>query len=339
MNSLFRKKCILIRADASQTAGLGHLIRSLALAEILSSHYKIHFVCEDGLSQLLIDDIKQVVDVLTLLPSGMAGDIPEGVFEDSALAAVVLDGYLFTHESLAQIRKRGVPLAWIVDSEIAPKEADMLLSHSLWINDSRESTQLYYGAEYVMVRRSFRLNQRTSRAPWPIQSIFICCGGLDSKGYALKILSMAKKCCSEAKFHLILGTSQKDLTLNQKIDWNVTTYRNLPAATISELLQSSQVAITSASGVALEAASVGIGLAIGFYTENQQGLYRQLTARGCAVGLGSFDCLNQKKFDEKWSDAFSHQANIMSILKKQRIVFDGKSAERIIKAFSELVDA
>ena len=92
------KTRIIFRADGNSQIGLGHVVRSLALAQILRQDYECVFAIQAP-SPELQEQIRQICDGIIVLPA-CTPDEERFVHELEAYIAedviVVLDGYNFT---------------------------------------------------------------------------------------------------------------------------------------------------------------------------------------------------------------------------------------------------
>ncbi|MEO5907505.1 MAG: hypothetical protein ABIQ11_12315 [Saprospiraceae bacterium] len=67
------KKKVFFRADGNSRIGLGHIIRSLALAEIISENFHITFLIQSP-DDYLTTEIRKVCDELIELPTDHSND-------------------------------------------------------------------------------------------------------------------------------------------------------------------------------------------------------------------------------------------------------------------------
>ena len=62
------KRNIIIRADGGSSIGMGHVVRSLALAEMLKSEFDIYFAIQNP-SDYVLNTIQKTTSNLISLPS------------------------------------------------------------------------------------------------------------------------------------------------------------------------------------------------------------------------------------------------------------------------------
>jgi UDP-2,4-diacetamido-2,4,6-trideoxy-beta-L-altropyranose hydrolase len=328
---------IIIRADASPGVGLGHVIRSQALAEILSGKYRIHFICEDSIAAPVLKELKSAADEVTLLPLSHAHWFPEVLPDLDNLKVVVVDGYSFDISEISILRDRGIKIIKITDEDMPIDGCDAIISHSFWKSTQESQSLLLLGVEHALVRKEFR--HYAERIAGPVMSVVICCGGLDTHGYAQKILPWILDISPSSICNIVIGPY--DITTRIKFGDHpkVRIYQHMNALEMSGVIRQSQLAITSASGIAVEAASIGISLGIGHYVSNQFSMYQQFVERGLAVGLGDFRELDESQFKLQWKSTLSVESEIHRMLITQGTILDGRSAHRIQDFMQKVIDA
>ncbi|HEV8506595.1 MAG TPA: hypothetical protein VGQ53_14390, partial [Chitinophagaceae bacterium] len=95
---------LIFRADGGAAMGLGHLIRSSALADMISTYFPILFLVNDDSPEGIKTDLAKKYEILTakneaeLLNSIDKGD------------GVILDGYHFSSDFQMEIKKKAAVL-------------------------------------------------------------------------------------------------------------------------------------------------------------------------------------------------------------------------------------
>lgn len=156
----------MIRADASQEIGAGHIMRMLALAQFLSDDgYDVHFATIPRMSHL-VDRLRTEGFEVHCLKSGSPWD-PDGDAEQILSLAsrlqpawVVLDGYHFGPDYEREIKKAGWGLLRIVDIPRGEYHADIILNPNYGAEkmaySAREDARILAGLKYALLRREFR---------------------------------------------------------------------------------------------------------------------------------------------------------------------------------------
>lgn len=158
-------KRILIRTDASTRIGAGHLMRMLALGQLLSdSGYEVHFATIPY-NPPILDYLKDDVN-LECLAMEIPWDASKDVERLLSLAArikpswIILDGYHFGSDYEYKIKQSGFKLLRVDDIPSNHYYADVLLNQNYGAQDMNYSTesgtQILAGLRYVLLRREFR---------------------------------------------------------------------------------------------------------------------------------------------------------------------------------------
>lgn len=259
---------IFFRADGNSQIGLGHVTRSLALADMLKERFEIFFLIQEP-SEQVIAQIREVTNQIVILPK------TENYLEEAQWITqnyltgkeiVVLDGYHFQTEYQKVIKATGVKLVCIDDLHAWHFVADVVINHAGSVSESDYScepyTKLCLGLEYALLRKPFLEAAKQHRKIDKIENAFICFGGSDPNNFTEKAL----KACIEAdifkQIHVVVGSAYayyevlKDLIAKE--EKNVFLYQNLDAKNLCEVMQKCHVGIVPASSIAYECLAAGI---------------------------------------------------------------------------------
>jgi UDP-2,4-diacetamido-2,4,6-trideoxy-beta-L-altropyranose hydrolase len=136
MSMPVRRK-IIFRADGSDRIGLGHLIRSQALAEMLADDFDCAFALAEA-PAVVAEDLASRFEVYWLPQAGKASPAAAAATpqqQAAALAAlasphdiIVLDGYPFDTAYQQVLRERGCKLVSIDDIHAYPFVVDAIIN-------------------------------------------------------------------------------------------------------------------------------------------------------------------------------------------------------------------
>ncbi|WP_299824488.1 UDP-2,4-diacetamido-2,4,6-trideoxy-beta-L-altropyranose hydrolase [uncultured Pontibacter sp.] len=333
MNSRTR---IIFRADGNSQIGLGHVVRSLALAQMLRHDFECVFAIQAP-SQELQEQIKDVCEGVIILPA-CHHDEERFIHELDAYIAedvlVVLDGYNFNTAYQQSVKRKGCQLFCIDDIHSYTFVADVLLNQAGGVDAAKYKTASYtkllLGPTYALLRTPFLEAAKSERVlPAGAVRVFLNLGGADPQNHTLQIARELESIQSINKVEIIVGSAYQHLPelqnwLHQNPKYSL--HQNLSAEQMCELMQNCVLAVTSASGVAYEYASVGGLLFILQTADNQEGLYTYLTQNGIA----------QKYEQLQESIKTDLTITFAQAVKTQRQHFDGKSDERLLQVFHNM---
>jgi len=324
------KRKIFFRADGNSNMGLGHVVRSCSLADMLKGEFECHFFIRNPSSVQREQILKSCVKVHAL------PQLDSFVEEAELLARqltgeeiLVLDGYNFKTEYQAIIKGTGCKLVCIDDIHSYHFLADIIINHAGGIFPSDYSTkpftQLYLGTAYALLRSNF-LEESRKRTASTGDEIFICMGGADINNDVIDVLSFLQTRHIHSKCNVILGSAYNHnealQEFLQKSNLHVEVIRNASAREIISVMKKCRYAICPPSTIAYEYLSVGGGLYLKQTADNQTDTLAFFLKEGMAFKLSEFGKIDKEKVYK------SHQI--------QASFFDGRSDIRLQKIFGRL---
>lgn len=323
---------VLIRADGSSAIGIGHLMRSLALAQAL----------RDGADEVTL---LTAVDLGPLASQweqeGVTVDYLEaeiGSTEDarrtSTLARgigagwLVLDGYSFdgSYRSALDLDAR---LMIVDDHGAVGLGADLVVNGNLYGLDAMYPAldgRLLAGPRYAMLRREFRSPARAAHRG----GILLTLGGADPEQRTAAILDALS--ARGLKGRVVIGPRQRSpdalSALASALGWEP-----LEAPDeMSALLQSAGIAIVGSGSTTLECAALGVPMVAVRIADNQIPVAAALEALGLAAIANGDDPAGVTEAAAALADDPARQAAMAAA--GPRLV-DGRGALRAAGAMRE----
>jgi len=331
---------VYFRADGDPNIGLGHVIRSCALAEMLKTTFECTFFIRTPSAYLLEEIQKSGCSVRSLEETDHYKEAIEWAKRLKGDEIIVLDGYAFDTNYQQILKKTGCPIVCIDDIHAYHFVADVIINHGT-VNSRMYSAEPYSrilaGPEYCLLRQPFTAGRPI---PAPANStVFLNFGGADKYNlttrYIKEILGDGR-----VKFiHVVLGNAfqyfdeLKDAIIAGD-EAKVELHNSLTAEGMVDIISQCELAIVPGSTVALECASLGIAMISGYYVDNQIDINSMLTALGLSLTKGDFNTSPQE-INELIGKALSPDVK-NGLLKMQDTFFDGRSAERLLDLFISL---
>jgi UDP-2,4-diacetamido-2,4,6-trideoxy-beta-L-altropyranose hydrolase len=329
---------IIIRVDGGQRVGLGHVVRMRALAEMLAKDFDCEFILghsDPAVITLLSGDYR-----VHQLATG-DGDV-ETILElarRKGAAVVVLDGYNFGCEMQRSLRQAGLRVVVIDDVAAAPIEADLVINHCSRLvarhYQVAPDVRLLCGPKYALLRAPFLAAARDAvRTSASEGTVLVCMGGTDSLGVTPRVLETLTATPWVKRVTVVLGPlAGINFHHGRQGHSEVEFCRDLDASGMVRAFQRSQLAVVTASSIAIEACAVGCGLLVGLVADNQRWVHEEVTTTGCAVSVGDWRTATPEAIARATTVA-AHDAATM--VAAQRLLLDGQSPERICDAFRSL---
>lgn len=321
------KPTIYFRADGNSKIGLGHVIRSCALADILRDSFNCTFFIRQP-SGYLEEEIGKAGATLVQMPvyDSYEEEAITWVASLNGSEIIVLDGYHFDSNYQKQIKLSNCKLVSIDDIHTYPFVSDIVINHTggTQVNDySAECyTQYFLGLKYALLRKAF-LAGRTKKAEDRV--LLICLGGADPQNDTLKVWKKVVDAGFKA-IHILVGSAYRfEIDLNAATrESNVQTFihQSLSAEAVALLMQDCSHAVLSPSGVVLEYMAFKGVVYLHQIADNQTHLKTFIINNGLARDFKQFGLLSESEE--------------LEMIRKQQQVFDNKSPERLLQVFNNL---
>lgn len=312
--------------------GLGHVIRSLAVVEMIKSEFDCYFVIKNPLP-FIRNLIQASCAGMVELPDSMNGT-EEAIWWSreylTGAEVVLLDGYHFGTEYQRVIKNNGNKLISIDDVHNCHFVADAIINHAggaklVWYSKESHS-QLYLGTQYALLRAPFLEAARQQTNKHQNKAVFVCFGGADPNNDTIDVLQRCEKQHGIEKCYVVIGGAYEHkealeafaLASNLQIE----VLSNLTAHQMATTMQKCPIAICSPSSVSYEYLSVGGTLYLHPIADNQKDIFNFLINSGLAFSLNDFP----QEDTDLIAQATEYQAS----------AFDGKSGRRILKIFRKL---
>lgn len=322
---------IFFRTDGNSQIGLGHIFRSLALADLLQPYFESVFFIQQP-----IETIKERISAVgTLVELPLTDDLDQEAqfLVDNHLSGkeiVVLDGYHFRTSYQKIIKTKPVQLVCIDDIYAYPFWADAIINHAGGIQASiynkKPTTCCYLGLDYALLQAPFLAAARSKNyTQQESNTLFICLGGADPKNDTLKVLKLIATKNSTASIFLVLGASYQhqdvlDAYLKNS-SLNVTKLSNLSATEMVTYMERSSAAICPPSTISYEYLSVGGCLYLYTIADNQHQIFDFFVQQQIAFDFNNYPVSASK---------------INKAIELQEAWFDGKSEQKLQKVFLQL---
>lgn len=326
------KRRIWLRADASTQIGYGHFVRMLALGEMLKESFELVFATRNPTAHQ-IEQIEALCDRLVVLDDAHFDEFLTLV-EQSDI--VVLDNYFFNTNYQQKIKDKGCRLVCVDDVHDRHYVADAVVNQILGVEATdfscAPSTRLCLGANYAMLRAPFRAAMGGQRLrPNTANRLLVAMGGSDPKQITERIVGLIKE-QYEGQISVLIGGQYKGADRLTRYR-GVEVHQNLDAQGCADLIAAQDVVVVPSSTLSYESFAIGCAVVVGYYTTNQIEAQRHMATQGLAIGCGDFETISSAEMLRKIAEA---RSNAQKLIDRQKVLFDGKQAERFIELMEYL---
>lgn len=275
---------LLIRADSSSTIGLGHIMRTLVLAQQYPDA-TIVFACQN-----LIGNINDTIPyTVHILNSNNPQELIT-LIQKLGIETIIFDHYGIDDSFEKQIKEATAITILSLDDTYQKHHCDILLNHNVCADTSRYDglvplhCTLRCGSNYTLIRDEFKHEKVIPREK--LYDIFISMGGADTANITLDILN----CISPSK-RVCIATTTANAHLTQLL---ATTLENdhievhVNSNEIARLLHHSSLAIITPSVMVHEVMFMEIPFIAIKTTENQSEMANYLDLNHYSI-MHSFD--------------------------------------------------
>jgi UDP-2,4-diacetamido-2,4,6-trideoxy-beta-L-altropyranose hydrolase len=329
------KQTIIFRADGSSTIGMGHFIRTLALAEMLNENFRCIFATKNPTPYQLCEIGKVCNDYINLPDDNSHFSIFLSCLNGSEI--VVLDNYYFDTEYQKAVKSIGCKLVCIDDLHDKHFVADAVINHAEGINPTvyskEDYTQLLLGYRFALLRNEF-INQDSCSTLSKEFSCLVIIGGADPFNISSKIVALLEDFKFELPIAVVVGAAfDKEHLLEQHL--NVKVFKGMTSTYILQLMRQSEFGIFPASTVAIEACAARLPFICGYFIDNQKEIYLGIKKNMLAICIGDLQNVETITFCKALTQIRNNEVTY-KIKQRQAERLDKQSKERYLNLFASL---
>lgn len=348
---------LIIRADASSSSGMGHVMRSLALAQHWTAMKgKATFLswCESDILRNLIQtsgtefiplskphpDPHDLHSTLKLLK-----EIEKQHIKTVGDTWLALDGYHFDSNYQQALGDAGCKLLVTDDTAHLPRyHADILVNQNLdaemlpYKTDSE--TLKLLGTNYALIRQEFAGRKPAQRqTPDKAFNVLVTLGGSDEANTTLKIVeALALLARRDMNVKIVLGPTNFHRASLERFKSSMPGELQLisTTTTMPELMAWADIAISAAGSTCWELAYMGVPMILIVLAENQVGIANGLAKRGLAVNLGWHTQVTAEEIAQAFENLSQSAHGRDQMSRMGRALIDGQGATRVADRMTQL---
>lgn len=356
---------VIFRVDSGNIIGIGHLMRTLTLAEEFKKKCsKIIFICnkhKGNLNQLVLDRGFELIEleVDDTISNNHNTWLTRKNLEDSIICREKLSHidienrlYIVDHYSIGQewsssLRFKNNRIVFIDDMADRSLDCDLLINQTLNFDEGKyrnlTNCKKLIGSKYTILRKEFlecKENAIKIRKKNSLDNVLIMMGGSDQFNITGHILQNLKEYFEKnfKSITVVIGFASEHYKavedLKNKYSIPVKLIRQ--SNRISELMLESDIVFGAAGGSCWERAVLGLPSYIISFSDNQTQIAENLESSGAIKYLGDFRKIKKLELQEILESNEITKDNYQEIVKKNYSICDGLGCRRIIKEIDSL---
>ncbi|OOZ41831.1 UDP-2,4-diacetamido-2,4,6-trideoxy-beta-L-altropyranose hydrolase [Solemya pervernicosa gill symbiont] len=338
---------LIVRTDATDAVGLGHLTRSLALAgEARSIGCEVLGVgcLESDASRRAVDN---VVDEWIDLPDREASHdsltMLKLLIAERNPSWVVVDGYDFGYDYLCSVQSESKLLVIDDGARLENYCADLLLDQNVGAERRNYRLQgggrVLLGAKYALLRAQFKggAKVRTASLKARSQRVLVSLGGLSETGELLLVLQGLAQMSTPLDITCLTGASSETQATIEKGVVSIFSGRphNLKLVPyrdeMASLMVWADVAVSAAGSICLEMACKGLPMLLMVLADNQAPIAAEFDRLGAGISLGWLDNDTPDRVTRVLTELLMDQQRLSLMGGGGLNYVDGAGASRVVK--------
>ncbi|OGW85578.1 MAG: UDP-2,4-diacetamido-2,4,6-trideoxy-beta-L-altropyranose hydrolase [Omnitrophica bacterium RIFCSPLOWO2_01_FULL_45_10b] len=343
----FQSPLLAIRADGNASIGMGHMMRTLAIAQAWKARGgRVCYVTADFLSSSARKRfLKEGIEMYFISAVPGSEDDREQtltVLGKRKPARLLADGYAF-HEAYQTAMRAKYPFGYIDDTaDLDFFDADLLINpnayaDALLYKGKCAQACLLTGPAFTLLRKefwNFKRPARLDKGSGPIR-ILVTLGGGDLLNATLAILNALETLPSEnLEIRVIFGEENPHGEMLEKAikksEKNITF---LPAVdSLVPLMEWASIAVTGGGSTCWEMAYAGVPFLAIILADNQKQIVSFLQSRGILISLGEYNQQTPEKISATIHSLIFDPKKRAEMSRAGQSLIDGKGALRVADA-------
>lgn len=323
---------VLIRADGGPGIGLGHVRRSLALAEALRAReVEVTLVVSSHPAlRTTVEDAGFAVETVPLADSATLATT-RALAQRLQAAAVVLDSYTVSAEAL---QPPLAPITAMID-DLGDRElpVDLLVRGTSrgarFPSRVSARTTVLTGLPYVILHPEFG-DVASHHVRSRVERVLVTLGGEDALGLTPALVRAVARVVPDADVDAVLGPLAPGTldAATAAVGNRVRVHR--PTGSLRRLLEGVDVAVSGGGQTAYELAAMGVPAVAVELADNQRDNLEALESQGTLVvsGRASDDCLGER-IERLVQELAADVARRQAMAAAGRRAIDGRGAARV----------
>ena len=355
---------VLIRVDGGGSLGVGHVMRSLALAEaavaaghdvVVAGHFEGSFV-QGQLAAAPVEVVPLPAPAQAPRPGG-GPDLFLELIQRLGPDVLHVDSYEWQGWPMGSMVPRAMILSNLEDGTFGRRPADVVIDPTLgaehWPRPDDGSTMthlaplLLRGSRYVPIRQRVLDARRVVKPIGTIaRSVLVVMGGTDPVGLAPAAVRLLARTGLPLDVTVIAVGAPADRARIAAAGSRVSLDVRPPVDDLPVLMARQHLVVSAAGTSVWELCALGVPMGVVWAVDNQRAGYERVVAAGAALGLGGPE-LGGGGLDEGWQGDGAGAGLLRNALTDARVrlglsvaarkIVDGFGAWRVVRTWEQAV--
>jgi UDP-2,4-diacetamido-2,4,6-trideoxy-beta-L-altropyranose hydrolase len=335
-------KTLIIRADASEQIGMGHLMRGIALGQAWKDmNGEVIFItaCQNESMLTRLNQEQFIIHKLTKpYPDQSDWNCTRKILAKYRDSWVVLDGYHFDEKYQLQVKENGNELLVIDDmAHLKNYCADLILNQNLGAERIHYNcgpyTKMLLGSRYLLLRREFTQNKEPRVINKIGTRVLVTLGGSDLDNFTLKVIHALQEIhLPNIEATIVVGASNPHYCSLEAaaIESRIPIRLTHDATNMKDLMVKTDIAIASAGTTSWELLFLGTPSLLMIATANQCYSADQI-GRSCAgINLGWIKDISEQNLTATISSLLQDYELRNKLNRISRLLIDKWGRQRVL---------
>ena len=283
-NRILLVRC-LIRADAGEAVGTGHVMRCLTIAEELVDRGH-EVVLRGSFSDVPWLDAR-IAETGVVVESAAAGVLGTSARDYTGFDVAIIDSYVYPADAINTVDGL-VPVLAVIDGDARGIDASAYLDQNLGAAgtglESQQRERLIAGSRFALVRREIRdLRRSEPREPADPPRVCAFMGGSDPTGAMVTVARALNDLPTTARVDLVVTDRWWDAVAREVRRGSTELHHPTPRLPL--MLAEADVVISATGTSAWDVCTLGIPAVFTTVADNQRAGYEALVGNGLALGV------------------------------------------------------
>ena len=328
---------ILIRADANEQIGTGHVMRCISIAQAFKERgVQVIFVTADHRADQLLSGFETIS--LSSDWKDMESELDRflKIIRKYHPLWLVVDSYYVT-ELYFSVLSKAAKTAYIDDLNTFCLDVSCLINYNIFAEEfdysayKKKNCRLLLMPQYAPLRQDFR-DLPGYKLNKDVTDIFVSAGGTDPEGITEKIIEMICDRMADVTFHFVIGALNPRITKIKNLKKKNVVF-HVDEQHMPRLMQTCDMAVSAAGTTLYELCACGIPTITYALADNQLLAAEAFSKNGIMVNVG--DCRQNEQFMGTLSECICNlrtdYEKRKDLSKSMRRMVDGNGAKRIVE--------